>query len=97
MRLSVWLKQNKRTHAMLAEEMGVHIATVDKWTTGRMMPRYDACQLISIITRGEVTIQDLAAGYTAAEAKARKRRQFAQGLAADHAAAKTKRKQATAR
>ena len=57
MRLGEWLKQNEKTPAQLAEEMGVKRSTVSRWVKGQM-PNVPAVLRIIEITGGKVTAND---------------------------------------
>ena len=58
MTLAEWMTQNAKTPEALAEELGVHWATIYKWRARTAFPRVAQLAALERITDGKVTARD---------------------------------------
>lgn len=60
MKLSDWMKKNRKTDAAMAELVGRDRTTVLRWRTGQTRPDWDALAVIERVTGRKVTATDFA-------------------------------------
>lgn len=65
MRFSVWFRSAPLDVHQVAERLGVHRQTVDRYIRGQLMPRPEMIGRIRKLTKGKVTAADLAASCAA--------------------------------
>lgn len=58
MTLAEWMTQHAKTPEALAEELGVHWATIYKWRARTAFPRVAQLAALERITDGKVTARD---------------------------------------
>lgn len=51
-KVKTWLKQNKRSQSWLAEQVGVHTGTVNRWLQGHLQPTASKIILLDRIMGG---------------------------------------------
>jgi len=70
MTLADYLEQNGLTQAAFAARIDAHPITVNRWATGRVMPRRPQIEAIEKATAGAVTASDLVSAFMRASAPA---------------------------
>ena len=58
MTLRDWMEREAVTPQKLADLVGVDVALLRSWASGRVMPSYGERQLVAQMTKGEVRVTD---------------------------------------
>lgn len=59
-KVKTWLKQNKRSQSWLADQVGVHTGTVNRWLQGHLQPTASKIILLNRIMSGGAPVGEVA-------------------------------------